>query len=153
MFVNEREILVEWGHCDPAGIVFYPNYLAWFDDCTTALFQGAGLPTHALFQAHGIIGVPLVDLKVRFLASSTFNDTLLARSSVLEWRKTSFLLQHQFYKGEALAVEGVETRVWTGRDPENPRRLKSRSIPADVIERLSSSRRVETSPGEASTHQ
>jgi 4-hydroxybenzoyl-CoA thioesterase len=148
MFVNEREILVEWGDCDPAGIVFYPNYLAWFDHCTTALFNGAGLPTHALFKAHGIIGVPLVDLKVRFLSSSTFNDKLLARSRVLEWRKTSFLLQHQFYKGGVLAVEGVETRVWTGPDPENPGRLKSRSIPAEVIERLSSSRPVETSSGE-----
>jgi 4-hydroxybenzoyl-CoA thioesterase len=137
VFVNEREIAVEWGHCDPAGIVFYPNYLAWFDDCTSALFNAAGLPTHTLFKSHRIVGVPLVDLKVRFLVPSTFNETLRARSSVLEWKKTSFLIQHQFFKGEVLAVEGVETRVWTGYDPQNPERLKSRPIPADVIERLS----------------
>jgi 4-hydroxybenzoyl-CoA thioesterase len=140
MFVNEREIAVEWGHCDPAGIVFYPNYLAWFDDCTSALFNAAGLPTNVLFKAHGIVGVPLVDLKVRFLVPSTFNEKLRARSSVLEWKKTSFLIQHQFFKGEVLAVEGVETRVWTGHDPQNPERLKSRPIPAEVIERLSSTR-------------
>jgi 4-hydroxybenzoyl-CoA thioesterase len=137
MFVNEREVLVEWGHCDPAGIVFYPNYLAWFDDCTTALFSGAGMPTHALFKGHGIVGIPLVDLKVRFLAASTFNDRLRARSTVLEWRRTSFLVQHQFYRSERLAVEGVETRVWTGPDPEHPEKLKSRPIPPEVIERLS----------------
>jgi 4-hydroxybenzoyl-CoA thioesterase len=137
MFVNEREIAVEWGHCDPAGIVFYPNYLAWFDDCTTALFNAAGLPTHILFKAHEVVGVPLVDLKVRFLAASTYNDKLRARSTVLEFKRTSFQIQHQFFKGHALAVEGVETRVWTGHDPQNPERLKSRPIPAEVIERLS----------------
>jgi 4-hydroxybenzoyl-CoA thioesterase len=138
MFVNEREIAVEWGHCDPAGIVFYPNYLAWFDDCTSALFNAADLPTRTLFKSHGLVGVPLVDLKVRFFVPSTFNEKLRARSSVLKWKKTSFLIQHQFFKGEVLAVEGVETRVWTGHDPQNPERLKSRPIPADVIERLSS---------------
>jgi acyl-CoA thioesterase FadM len=25
------EILVAWGDCDPAGIVYYPNYFHWFD--------------------------------------------------------------------------------------------------------------------------
>ena len=44
MLVSHKRLLVEWGDCDPAGIVFYPRYLAWFDDCTTALFLAAGLP-------------------------------------------------------------------------------------------------------------
>ncbi|MGA7221735.1 MAG: acyl-CoA thioesterase, partial [Candidatus Acidiferrales bacterium] len=65
MFVSQKHLVVEWGHCDPAGIVFYPQYLAWFDDCTTALFGNAGMPTRALFKAHGIVGVPLVDVRVR----------------------------------------------------------------------------------------
>jgi 4-hydroxybenzoyl-CoA thioesterase len=137
MLVSERQFLVEWGQCDPAGIVFYPRYLEWFDECTTALFSQAGVPTHTLFKAHGVIGIPLVDVKVRFLVPSAFGDELVARSSVLEWRKSSFLVRHQFFKGDALAVEGVETRVWTGLDPDNPERMKSRPVPREVIERLS----------------
>jgi 4-hydroxybenzoyl-CoA thioesterase len=50
MFVSQKHLLVEWGHCDPAGIVFYPQYLAWFDDCATALFTNAGMPTRTLFS-------------------------------------------------------------------------------------------------------
>jgi 4-hydroxybenzoyl-CoA thioesterase len=140
MFVNQRRFLVEWGDCDPAGIVFYPRYVEWFDACTTALFTEAGMPIKTLFEAHGVIGIPLVDVKTRFLVPSTYGDELLAQSSVLEWRKSSFRLQHQFFKAGILAVEGVETRVWTGRDPANPDRLKSRPIPAEVIERLSAHR-------------
>ena len=137
MFVSQKHLLVEWGHCDPAGIVFYPQYLAWFDDCTTALFSNAGMPTRALFKAHGIVGVPLVDVRVRFLIPSTFNDELLAESTVMEFRKSSFIIRHQFFKAGALAVEGFETRVWAGADPMNPERMKSRPLPAEVIERLS----------------
>ena len=141
MLESEKRFLVEWGDCDPAGIVFYPRYLEWFDACTTGLFATAGIPIRNLFQAHGVIGAPLVDLKARFLVPSMFGDELLVRSSVQELRRSSFLIQHQFFKGGALAVEGIETRVWTGSDPSNPGRMKSRPLPAEVIERFSNPRR------------
>jgi 4-hydroxybenzoyl-CoA thioesterase len=137
MFVSRKHLLVEWGHCDPAGIVFYPQYLAWFDDCTTALFTNAGMPTRALFRAHAILGVPLVDVRVRFMVPSTFGDELLAESTVTEFHRSSFVIRHQFFKAGVLAVEGFETRVWAGTDPANQERVKSRPLPAEVIERLS----------------
>ena len=137
MLVNHKRLLVEWGHCDPARIVFYPQYLAWFDSCTSALFAAAGMPINALFESHGVVGVPLVDVKARFLIPSTFGDELRAESGVTEWRRSSFVVRHRLFKADALAVEGFETRVWTGSDPGNPGRLKSRPLPAEVIERLS----------------
>ena len=105
---------MEWGHCDAAGIVFYPSYLAWFDDCTTALFANAGLPTQALFRSQGIVGVPLVDVRVKFMAASTFGDELWRNRRVTEFRNSSFVIRHQFFKAGSLAVEGFETRVWAG---------------------------------------
>jgi 4-hydroxybenzoyl-CoA thioesterase len=137
MFVSKKHLLVEWGDCDPAGIVFYPRYLAWFDDCTTALFMNAGMPTRALFRAHAILGVPLVDVRARFIVPSTFGDELLAESMVTEFRRSSFIIRHQFLKAGTLAVEGFETRVWVGTDPAHPERIKSRPLPKEVIERLS----------------
>jgi 4-hydroxybenzoyl-CoA thioesterase len=137
MFISKMRFRVEWGDCDPADIVFYPQYLRWFDACTTSLFENAGLSLPDLFKEHGIIGIPVVDLKVRFIVSSGFGDKLEAESSVVEWRRSSFAIQHRFLKGKVLAVEGVETRVWTGIDPENPDRMKSRPVPKEVIERFS----------------
>ena len=37
-------LTVGWGDCDPAGIVFYPNYFRWFDDASWRLFEAGGLP-------------------------------------------------------------------------------------------------------------
>jgi 4-hydroxybenzoyl-CoA thioesterase len=137
MFISRKRILVEWGDCDPAHIVFYPRYLAWFDDCTTALFANAGLPIRALFEAHAVVGVPLVEVKARFLLPSTFGEELLTESEVLKWGKSSFVIQHRFLKSGELAVEGFETRVWAGKDPLRPSRIQSRPLPAEVVERLS----------------
>ena len=137
MLVSQKRLLVEWGQCDPAGIVFYPQYITWFDTCATALFANAGLSTREMYRAHSSVGIPLVDVRARFLLPSSFGDELLAKSSVIEWRRSSFLVRHQFFKGEALAVEGVEIRVWTALDPAHPDRMKSRPVPAEVIERFS----------------
>ena len=95
------------------------------------------MPTRALFRAHQIVGVPLVDVRVRFLLPSTFGDELLAESTATEFRRSSFVIRHQFFKAGALVVEGFETRVWTGTDPANPESMKSRPLPAEVIARLS----------------
>ena len=91
-----------------------------------------------LFKSHGIIGVPLVDVKARFLAASTYGDELLAESTVTEFRGSSFVVRHNFLKEKALAVEGYEIRVWTGPDPKNPERMKSQKLPREVIERFTS---------------
>jgi 4-hydroxybenzoyl-CoA thioesterase len=140
MLVSHKRLLVEWGDCDPAGIVFYPRYLEWFDGCTTALFLAAGLPIQNLFRSHGVLGVPLVNVKARFIVPSTFGDELRAESTVMEFRRSSFVLRHQYFKDQVLAVEGIETRVWAGLDPQDPKRMKSRPLPPEVIARLSENR-------------
>ncbi len=139
MFVSHKKLLVEWGHCDPAGIVFFPQYLAWFDDCTTALFLDAGMPIQTLFKHHGVIGVPIVDVRARFIIPSTYGDELMAESTVTEFGKSSFVIRHRITKAESLAVEGFATRVWAGPDPDDASKMKSRPLPNDVVERLSAS--------------
>jgi 4-hydroxybenzoyl-CoA thioesterase len=138
MFEHHRRITVEWGDCDPAGIVFFPNYLRWFDDCASALFAAAGLPLPALFAAHGVVGIPVVDVRVTYQASAVFGDELLAKTSVIEWRRSSFVIQHRIYKQDVLAVEGRVTRVWVGTSHEERGGLKSRPLPREIVERLTS---------------
>ena len=141
MFVNRREVTIEWGDCDPAGIVFFPNYLKYFDAATNALFLSAlGLNKYEMIQKYGIAGIPLVDVGARFFIPSVFGEVVTVESTVAEIKRSSFRMQHRLLKGEAVAVEGFETRVWTGRDPDDAAKLKSRPIPDEVIERLQGER-------------
>jgi len=61
----------------------------------------------------------------------------MIETSIIEIKRSSFQVLHHLKKDGALAVEGFETRVWTGRDPADPARIRSQPIPPDVIARLS----------------
>ena len=37
MFVNRRDVQIQWGDCDPANIVYYPRYFEMFDDSTSIM--------------------------------------------------------------------------------------------------------------------
>jgi 4-hydroxybenzoyl-CoA thioesterase len=56
---------------------------------------------------------------------------------VTKWGTSSFSLQHKLFRGDVLAVEGIEKRVWTVRDPVEPSKVKSHPIPKEVIEKFS----------------
>ena len=137
MFVHRKRILIEFGDCDPADIVFFANYFRWFDDCTTALFSAAGLPIRTLFKSYGVVGIPIVDAFARFIAPSTYGDELVVESGVTEWRRSSFVITHKFFKKGELMVEGRETRVWAAAHPTEEHRLKALPLPKEVIAKLS----------------
>ena len=134
MLVNRRTVEIEWGHCDAAGIVFFPNYFKMFDHSTHLLFAVAGYPLHELPEKFQAIGVPMVDTRARFIISSKYGDKIDIESRVTEWRRSSFLVEHKVFKGEDLAIEAHDTRVWVGAHPDEPGKLKSRPIPAEVMD-------------------
>jgi 4-hydroxybenzoyl-CoA thioesterase len=136
LLTNTRKILVEWGDCDPAGIVYYPRYFEWFDSSTAALFAAAGVSNGVMHKTYGILGIPMVDTRAKFFLPSRFEDELTVESTVLEFRRSSFDVRHRMLKNGALAVEGFETRVWTVRDPSDPERLRSQPVPAEVKARF-----------------
>jgi 4-hydroxybenzoyl-CoA thioesterase len=136
MVTSRRAIRVDWGDCDPAGIVFYPNYFRWFDANTTMLFESVGLSLPALYRAHGLVGFPLLDVGAKFLGASRFGDELEAESSIGEWTEKTLKVEHRFRRAGTLLVEGFELRVCTVPHPDDASRIKAAPIPAIVRERL-----------------
>lgn len=126
---------VEWGDCDPAEIVFYPNYFRWFDRAAHNLFRQAAGSWETLYEAHGVTGVPLLDAGATFKSPSRVGDELVIESRVTEWQRKVFKLEHRAFNGGRLAVEGRETRAWCVAHPDNPRRLKAAPIP-DAVKAL-----------------
>jgi 4-hydroxybenzoyl-CoA thioesterase len=131
MLAGRRTVTVEWGDCDPAGIVYFPRYYEWFDASTAALFEQAGLPKAFLLARYGSAGIAVVEISSRFMKPSTFGDRVVIESSVAGWRRSSFQVRHRLLRGDELAVESLETRVWTERASGGG--IKSRPIPADVL--------------------
>jgi 4-hydroxybenzoyl-CoA thioesterase len=136
MVTNKRRIRVEWGHCDPADIVFYPQYFAWFDACTTHLFESVGLTAKRFFADYGVKGFPLLEASAKFYVASGFGDEIDAESGVIEWRDKAFILSHRFTRGDTLLLEGKETRIFIVPHPDDPARIKSIPVPDDIKRRF-----------------
>jgi 4-hydroxybenzoyl-CoA thioesterase len=136
VLVNRREVRIEWGDCDPAQIVFFPRYFAFFDASTAYLFEAAGLPKPQMIKTYDIIGIPLVDVSAKFFIPSRFGDQVIIESHVSEWRRSSFRIAHRLLKDGQVAVSAQEIRVWAGRDPDHPEGIKARPIPREVIDRF-----------------
>jgi 4-hydroxybenzoyl-CoA thioesterase len=134
MLNNTRLIRVQWGDCDPAGIVFYPRYFEWFDACTILLFEKAtGLTKIKMLAKYDGAGLALVEAGARFVVPSQYGDDIEIQSSVTEFGRSSFRVQHRVTKAGVPALDGFEKRVWTRRDPSDPNRLRSAAIPAEVL--------------------
>ncbi|WP_184385858.1 acyl-CoA thioesterase [Roseococcus suduntuyensis] len=132
--VHRRALTIEWGDCDPAGIVFYPRYFAMFDASTAALFQAAlGMPKIAWTARFGILGIPMVDTRAKFHVPAVYGDEVVIESRITAFRRSSFDVTHRLLKADgALGVEGFETRVWTVREAEGGR-IRSAPIPEEVL--------------------
>ena len=127
------EVEVMFGDCDPAGIVFFPNFLKWMDASSLNFFVKRGVPTwRELFKTTGIIGTPLLEIHTRFVSPATYGQRLQVISSIQEWRGKAFIQKHTIKRGDTLICEGTETRAFCIRHPDDPDRLKAIPVPADI---------------------
>jgi 4-hydroxybenzoyl-CoA thioesterase len=134
MLTNRRLIRVQWGDCDPAGIVFYPRYFEWFDASTILLFEKVtGMTKIRMLEKYGGAGLALLEARAVFKVASHYGEDLEIESRVTEFRRSSFFVHHKVTKGDTLALEGFETRLWTVRDPANANHLKSGAMPPEVV--------------------
>jgi 4-hydroxybenzoyl-CoA thioesterase len=127
------DVAVEFGDCDPAGIVFFPNFLRWIDSASRNYFVACGVPSWRETEAtHGIIGTPIVDVQARFLKPATYGDRLSVESSVSEWRNRSFVMRHTVKRGDDVLVEATEVRIFAKRVAGERARIEAVAIPTFV---------------------
>lgn len=136
MFSNTRTWTVEWGDCDPAGIVFNPRYFAFFDHGSALLLEAAGWRKPDLIKTFDIIGLPLVETTAKFLAPCTFGDDVRIVSEVFHVGRSSFKIRHSLFRDDILCVEGAEVRVWAVQDETG--RMRAAPLPEVVSRRLKS---------------
>lgn len=134
---TEHTVQVQFGDCDPAGIVFFPNFSRWMDAASLSFFMQCGLPPwRELVKTRGIVGTPLLEINTRFVTAATYGQTLTVRTHVEEWRAKVFVQLHRMTRvdegGETLVCEGREVRAFVHRDPADPDRLRALPVPEDI---------------------
>ena len=128
---------VHFGDCDPAGIVFYPNFSRWMDAASLSFFMQCGVPPwRELVKTRGIVGTPLLEISTRFVKAVTYGQSLVISTSVTEWRRKVFIQTHRVTRSsngaEELICEGREVRAFVTRDAADAERLRALPVPDDI---------------------
>jgi len=127
-----QEILVAWGDCDAAGIVFYANYFHWFDWGMSGLLARIGLDQR-ITRARWGTSTPLVDARARYLITSSYDERILLVSDFSAVGRASFTMRHRILKADGrLACEGTNVHCWVRPDPVEPARIQAEPMPPEV---------------------
>lgn len=122
---------VEFGDCDPARIVWFPNFFRWIDAASRNFFVECGVPPwHETERTLGVIGTPLVDTHARFIKTASYGDQLEFHTSITEWRGKSFVQHYRVTRGEDAIMECDEVRIFAGRREDGS--MRALEIPAAI---------------------
>lgn len=124
---NPFTIRVYWEDTDAGGVVFYANYLKFFERARTEWLRALGVEQRTL-QAHtGAIFV-VADVQLRYLASARLDDLIQVTVKVVAQGQASLQLEQQAWRGDTLLAQG-QIRVGCV-DAAN---LRPRRIPEQVL--------------------
>lgn len=127
----QREVLVRFAHCDPAGIVFHARYFEmingvvedWFEDAIGTSFSGL------LF--HRNLATPTVHFDVDFTGRSVMGDRLTFFVTVERFGTSSFDLRMIVTCGGEERMRVLQTLLFT-----DPKAMGSVPIPPDLLKRM-----------------
>jgi 4-hydroxybenzoyl-CoA thioesterase len=130
-WVFEREELVRFGHCDPAGIVFYPRYFEMLNAVVEDWFtQGLGVD-YAQLLGPRRVGMPSVRLSADFKQVSRMGDRLTQRIAINKLGRTSLGLTIHFDGADGCRVAFEQVLVCTSLDTH-----KAQPFPQDLRDAL-----------------
>ena len=128
--VFKKSCMIRFAHCDPAGIVFHPNFFVLFNGLTEDWFrEGMQLPWERMSEL-GVL-IPVVSVHSDFFKPFTIGDQGEMRLWVSNIGNSSFTVEIEFYKGEALHVKCREVMVCI-----DPVSRKSTPMPEKLRERM-----------------
>ena len=115
----EYNIDVSWGDCDPAGIIYYPNYFNWFDATFHAFLKSRNLDQRILEQKLGTLGAGLIDVGASFKAPITYGDHLSISLTLGSWSDKTLRLAYEGHCNGSTVIVGHELRGLFMRDHNN----------------------------------
>ncbi len=103
---QHRQLLrVYWEDTDAGGVVFYANYLKFFERARTEWLRAMGFSQQRLREETGAIFV-VAETSVRYLRPARLDDELGVSVCLVEAGRASMVVDQQARRGDELLAEG-----------------------------------------------
>jgi acyl-CoA thioester hydrolase len=128
--VFEHPVRVYWEDTDAGGIVFYANYLKFFERARTEWLRALGIGQQTLREETGGMFV-VSETHIKYLQSAKLDDLLRITAQLQTSGRASLTITQQAWRDDQLLCEGTIRIGWV-----HVQDLKPARIPSSVLERL-----------------
>ena len=99
-------VRVYWEDTDAGGVVFYANYLKFFERARTEWLRSLGVGQQRLLEDHGLMFI-VAETALRYLRAARLDDRLDITVAVAEAGRASLRLAQQAWRDGELLAEGT----------------------------------------------
>ena len=115
---------IYWEDTDAAGVVFYANYLKFFERARTEWLRALGVGQHILREQSGAVLV-VTDTRVRFRRPARLDDELIVTVRLRRASRATMLIDQQALRARELLAEGEIRIACVDAGTFKPRRIPS----------------------------
>lgn len=119
---------VRYAETDAMGVVYYGDYLTYFEDGRVAYLQQKGIP-YSEMEAAGVF-MPVAEAYCKYHAPARFEDELAVETTIGEAGRAKVRFDYVVKRGNEVLAEGYTVHAARGRDGRPVR------IPASWAEKL-----------------
>ena len=114
---TSTEVRVRYAETDQMGVVYYANYLVWFEIGRTDFCFQHGFAYHDMEQKDGLY-IMVAEARCRYKAPARYDDELVVRTRLTGMRRRVLIFGYEIYKKrtDELIAEGETVHVITDRD-------------------------------------
>jgi len=119
-----HELRVIFGDTDQMGVVYYANYLRYFEASRADYWRGLGRSYRDLQAAQ--IALPVVEAHCKYRRSAYYEDLLAIEVEITELRAASMVFSYAVRRDRELLAEGWTRHAVVGADG------RARALPDDL---------------------
>jgi acyl-CoA thioester hydrolase len=117
----ETTLRVRYAETDQMGVVYYANYLIWFEVARGAFCRARGID-YSQMERDGY-GLPLLEAQCRYLQPARYDEEITLRVRVVELRRSLLRMAYQIKRGDTLLAEGETLQMLIDLPTGKPRRF------------------------------
>lgn len=107
--IYKHDIRVPYADVDQMGVVYYANYLVYFEMARNALLREAGIP-YAQMESTGVL-LPVVEAHCEYRLPAKYDDLITVCSECLPLAGVRLRIQYEVYRGDTLLMTGYTHHV------------------------------------------
>jgi acyl-CoA thioester hydrolase len=123
----KTEIRVIYGDTDQMGVVYYANYLRYFEAGRNEFLRAHGARYRDLEARHQML-LPVVDAQVSYKSPARYDDLVTVETALAKLGRASVRFEYRVMRGEDLLVTGQTTHACIDRDS-----AAVRALPEEVV--------------------